>query len=118
MKYLLTALLITFLGLSSPSVQAQQLSLQEAKAQLSDAKEQGLVGEKPDGYLGVVEPTSTAEQIVKEINEARRKEYTRIANENDIAVADVELLAGKRAIELTDPGHYIKVDGQWQKKPI
>lgn len=117
MKYLLTALLITFISLSSPLAQAQQLSLQEAKAQLSEAKEQGLVGEQPNGYLGVVKSTAAARQIVKEINEARRKEYTRIANENNIAVADVELLAGKRAIERTDSGHYIKVDGQWQIKP-
>lgn len=117
MKYLLTALLIAFIGLSSPLAHAQQLSLQEAKAQLSEAKEQGLVGEKPNGYLGVVKPTATAKQIVKEINEARRKEYMRIANENNIAVADVELLAGERAIERTESGHYIKVDGQWQKKP-
>lgn len=117
MKYLLTAILITFVGLSSPLAQAQQIDLQQAKAQLSDAKEQGLVGEKPDGYLGVVESTATAEQIVNEINEARRKEYTRIANENDIAVADVELLAGKRAIERTDSGLYIKIGGEWKKKP-
>lgn len=117
MKYLLTVLLITFIGLSSPPAQAQQLDLQQAKAQLSDAKEQGLVGEKPDGYLGVVESTAVAEQIVKKINEARRKEYTRIANENDIAVADVELVAGKRAIELTKSGYYVQVNGEWQKKP-
>ena len=95
MKYLLTLLLVTFIGLSSPLAQAQQLDLQQAKAQLSEAKEQGLVGEKA----------------------ARRKEYTRIANENDIAVADVELVAGKRAIELTKSGLYINVDGDWRKKP-
>ena len=117
MKYLLTLLLVTFIGLSSPLAQAQQLDLQQAKAQLSEAKEQGLVGEKADGYLGVVESTDVTEQIVKKINEARRKEYTRIANENDIAVADVELVAGKRAIELTKSGLYINVDGEWRKKP-
>lgn len=117
MKYLLTALLITFIGLSSPLAQAQQLNLEQAMAQLSDAKEEGLVGEKADGYLGVVESTGTAKQIVEKINEARRKEYTRIANENDIAVADVELLAGKRAIERTKSGHYVKIDGEWKQKP-
>jgi uncharacterized protein YdbL (DUF1318 family) len=65
MKYLLTAVLIAFIGLSSPLAQAQQLNLEQSMAQLSDAKEQGLVGEKPDGYLGVVKSTETAEQIVR-----------------------------------------------------
>lgn len=117
MKYLLTAVLIAFIGLSSPLAQAQQLNLEQSMAQLSDAKEQGLVGEKPDGYLGVVKSTGAAEQIVKNINEARRQEYTRIANDNDIAVADVELLAGKRAIERSKSGHYVKIDGEWKQKP-
>jgi Protein of unknown function (DUF1318). len=65
MKYLLTAVLVVFIGLSSPLAQAQQLDLQQAKTQLSEAKEKGLVGERPDGYLGVVKSTDTAEQIVK-----------------------------------------------------
>ena len=85
--------------------------------QLHQAKADGWVGEQPNGYLGVVRDSAQARQIVEQINEARRKEYARIADENDIAVADVELLAGKRAIERTQSGHYIKIDGQWKKKP-
>lgn len=117
MKQMLIAVFVACLTVTSVSVSAQQLSLQQAKNQLSDAKDQGLVGERPDGYLGAVKDTETASQIAKQINEARRKEYTRIAEENNIAVADVELLAGKRAIEQTKSGHYIKVDGKWRKKP-
>lgn len=96
--------------------QAQQLNLEQSMSQLSDAKEQGPVGETRR-LPRVVKSTETAEQIVKHINEARRQEYTRIANNNDIAVADVELLAGKRAIERTKSGHYVKIDGEWKQKP-
>ncbi|MGM0525488.1 MAG: YdbL family protein [Pseudomonadota bacterium] len=118
MKLILTSLLLLIsLSIMSPNVVAQELSLQQAMEQLSDAKEQGLVGEQPDGYLGVVESTATAQQIAERINEARRQEYSRIANDNDIAVADVELLAGKRAIERTKSGHYVKIDGEWRQKP-
>lgn len=117
MKQFITALFIACISLTAINVDAQQLSLQQAKNQLTDAKAQGWVGERPDGYLGVVQASPTAEQIAKKINAARRSEYIRIAEENDIAVADVELLAGKRAIEKTQSGHYIKIDGQWKKKP-
>lgn len=121
MKKLLISAFITVLTLSSAAVStlsyAQQLTLQQAMDQLQQAKANGWVGEQPNGYLGVVEQNATAQQIAEQINEARRKEYTRIAEENDIAVADVELLAGKRAIERSASGHFIKVDGEWQKKP-
>ncbi|MDV6315160.1 YdbL family protein [Idiomarina sp. HP20-50] len=111
------ALLATAGMTHSTAAFAQELTLQEAKEQLQEAKDNGLVGEQPNGYLGTVASSARAEQIAEQINEARRKEYVRIADTNDIAVADVELLAGKRAIERTDSGHYIKVDGQWKKKP-
>jgi len=111
------ALLTTSGMMHSTSAFAQQITLQEAKGQLQQAKDKGLVGEQANGYLGAVKSSAGAEQIVEQINEARRKEYTRIADTNDIAVADVELLAGKRAIERTQSGHYVKVDGQWKKKP-
>lgn len=96
---------------------AAATTLQEAMSELSSAKAEGLVGEQQDGYLGVVKAEGDAEEIVRLINEARRKEYTRIAGENEIAVADVEALAGKRAIEKTASGHHVRVDGQWMRKP-
>ena len=121
MKKLTISALVALLSISGMSVPtasyAQEITLQEAMDQLSSAKDKGWVGEQPNGYLGVVEDSEQAKQIAEQINEARRQEYARIAEENDIAVADVELLAGKRAIERTQSGHYVKVDGQWKKKP-
>ena len=48
---------------------------------LADAKKAGWVGERPDGYLGLVSP-DTPENIKKlahDINAKRRKRYQRIA---------------------------------------
>lgn len=121
MKLITSSIFIALLATAgmtySGATSAQEITLQQAKDQLQQAKDEGLVGELPNGYLGAVKPSKKASQIVEHINEARRKQYTRIANENNIAVADVELLAGKRAIQSTQSGHYVKVDGQWQKKP-
>lgn len=92
------------------------MNLQQAMNALPNAKAQGLVGEQPNGYLGVVNANADAEQIAKLINDARRAEYARLAKENNIAVSDVEAMAGQKAIERTARGHYILLDGNWIQK--
>ncbi|GAB60230.1 YdbL family protein [Rheinheimera nanhaiensis] len=93
------------------------MTLQQAMAALGNAKARGLVGEQANGYLGVVQNSNDAADIVKLINDARRAEYARLAQQNNIAVADVEAMAGKKAIERTSAGHFILLDGNWVKKP-
>lgn len=107
-----TALLMS-LVLALP---AMALSLDEAKNQLEDAKSQGLVGEMPTGYLGVVSAGGDAAGIVDAINQARRAEYARIAEKHGIPVAEVEAVAGKKALEKTPSGQYIQKDGRWVRK--
>ena len=85
--------------------------------ELHDAKNQGLVGETLGGYLapvGSVTPEISA--LVSSVNSQRKAEYQRIAQQNNIALKDVEALAGKKAIEKTPAGQYVNVTGQWQKK--
>src|SRR5690606_29213801 len=68
MKYL------TFLKLSLcsllfvVSLPLMAMTLQQAMSNLGTAKEQGLVGEQPDGYLGVVSAGGDAAEIVQLIN--------------------------------------------------
>jgi len=102
-----------FLALSLP---VMAMNLQQAMAALGDTKAQGLIGEQPNGYLGVVQSTEHSEAVVKLINDARRAEYTRMARQNNIAVADVEAIAGQKALEKTASGHFILIDGNWIKK--
>ena len=86
---------------------------------LEEAKEQGLVGEDASGYLAAVsaKPDKDVRALVTDINDKRRVEYERIAEENGIDVTDVEQLAGKKAIEKTAPGHFIRLpDEDWRKK--
>jgi len=83
---------------------------------LHEAKAQGLLGETASGYLEPVAANAEAAALAKEINAQRKAEYQRIAAKNNIAISDVEALAGKKAIEKTPAGQYVKVGGQWQKK--
>lgn len=98
------------------AVPAFSMGLDEAKSRLDTAKQQGLVGETPTGYLEVVKADNDARGIVEAINKARREEYARIAQKHDIPVTQVETVAGQKALEKTPAGQYILVDGKWVRK--
>ena len=86
---------------------------------LQDAKSQGLVGEQPNGYLGLVKANASADvkAMMNDINAQRKQEYQRIAKSNNTKLDVVEALAGKKAIERTPSGQYVKLpSGQWAKK--
>ncbi len=97
-----------FLLLALVAVPAQALNLQEAK-------KAGLVGEKPNGYLGVVKGGGDVQTLVKSVNDQRRKKYEQIAKKNNTSLKNVEALAGKKAIDKTPPGYYVFIGG-WKKK--
>ncbi|MBR9908948.1 MAG: YdbL family protein [Gammaproteobacteria bacterium] len=105
-RFFRTGLLFTALLFS---MSALSLSLQ-------DAKDQGLVGEQPNGYLGIVGRSSAElEALVADINGKRRDAYESIANKNKTPLEAVEQLAGQKAMQKTTSGNYIKLDGRWQK---
>lgn len=106
----LTAMLLV---LSQPLL---AMDLQQAMTELPVAKGQGLVGEQPNGYLGVVKAEGDTATLVQLINSARRNEYQKLATANGLQLADVEKLAGQKALEKTQSGHFILSDGKWQKK--
>ena len=57
-----------------------------------------------------------AREVAEAINNARREEYTRIAEKHNIPVTQVETVAGKKAIEKTPAGQFVLVGGRWIKK--
>ncbi|WP_369958983.1 YdbL family protein [Pseudomonas sp. MBLB4123] len=107
------ASLLLLLSLSLPAL---ALNLNEAMSALGPAKASGQLGEMPNGYLGVVQPGGQAAEIARLINQARRAEYQKLANENGIKLSDVEAIAGQKAIEKTPPGQYIQWQGSWRRK--
>lgn len=110
-------LTILALALAFWAAAAGAMNLQQAMAALGEAKDKGQVGEQTDGYLGVVGNDAQAAEIARLINEARRAEYQKMATQNGIQLSDVEAIAGKKAIEKTETGNFIRLDGQWQRKP-
>ena len=84
--------------------------------ELGEAKQNGLVGEQENGYLGAVVNRSDVLELVGEINVKRKAKYIELAKKNNIDLSQVEKLAAKKAFEKTAKGHYVKYDGDWVKK--
>lgn len=86
-----------------------------AMESLESAKASGMVGERPDGYLGAVTPAGKA--VADSINAARRAEYERVAKQNSQPVAVVEKLMGEKLTGRAASGEFVMTpDGQWRKK--
>jgi len=80
------------------------------------ARDQGLVGEKTDGYLGFVTPPSPAiKALVKDLNIKRRAVYTSKAKANGATIQEMAFRNGCRLIaERTSPGEkYQTPGGAW-----
>ena len=84
---------------------------------LQTAKDQGLVGETTSGYLAAVKsPSAEVSALIDNINSKRKEKFKEIAERNNTSLESVEQLAGKKAIEKSAPGSYVKVGSSWQQK--
>jgi len=84
---------------------------------VEEAKTKGLVGERPNGYLGVVNPAAPeAQALANEVNEKRRQAYEDIAKRNRTQLDAVEALAGEKAIQNTKPGSFVEGPSGWTRK--
>lgn len=82
------------------------------------ARSAGQIGEKPDGYLGVVGSQSAAiQKLVDSINIQRRAAYTKAAAAQGATVEDFAFTSGCNLIAKTAPGEkYMAPDGSWKTR--
>ncbi|WP_374148078.1 YdbL family protein [Sphingomonas sp. 28-63-12] len=81
------------------------------------ARSAGQVGEKPDGYLGIVgAETPALRALVNNINIQRKAAYTRSAAEG-ATVEQFAFASGCNLIEMTTPGEkYQAPNGSWKTR--
>ncbi len=94
------------------------LALPAVANTLDQAKASGHLGEQADGYLGLPPgaPKSAA-SLRDKINGERRLRYDAIAKKNSTTPAAVAALAGKKLIERTPPGQWVRgPGGGWARK--
>ena len=80
-------LLVTILALTI-AIPAFALDLQTAR-------QQGIIGEQPDGYVVVLKASDDASKLANEVNAARKAEYQRISKENGQSVEAVAKIAAE-----------------------
>jgi uncharacterized protein YdbL (DUF1318 family) len=87
---------------------------------LDGARTKGLVGERPDGYVGIVSGNAGAEiqTLVQNINEQRRAKYEQIAKQKGVPVEQIGAITAEKIIqEKLQPGWYfMDSGGKWIKK--
>lgn len=80
----------------------------------------GLVGERFDGYLGIVVPEvdDAIRQKIEQLNNERLQQYQKIASQTQSTpLREIERQAGSAFIEREKAGFYILTEkGTWKKK--
>lgn len=106
-----SAAALALTGLAAPAF-AQRDPAYEA------ARSGGKVGEKPDGYLGVVGGAdASVRKLVDDLNIKRRALYAQKAQAANATLEEYALTAGCLAIARTVPGEkYQAPDGSWQTR--
>ena len=105
------ALAVALGGIASPAFAQRDPAYASARAS-------GQVGEKMDGYLGIVgAETPELRRVVNDINIKRRAVYAERAQANNATLEEYALTAGCQAILATTPGEkYQAPDGTWQTR--
>lgn len=103
---------LLFIGLLAAPVQAQRDPAYAA------ARASGEIGEKMDGYLGIVgTETPDLRRLVSDINIKRRALYMRKAQEEQVTPDEYALATGCQLILKTVPGEkYQAPGGGWETR--
>jgi uncharacterized protein YdbL (DUF1318 family) len=110
MKLFLRIGMVLLLALSALPASAQSLD---------QAKDAGQVGERIDGYVGVVDANAPGNirKLVDQVNAERKAKYAEIAKGRGISVQAVAQIAGEKLVERTPKGGYVMgANGKWRQK--
>ncbi|NBC20533.1 MAG: DUF1318 domain-containing protein [Alphaproteobacteria bacterium] len=88
--------------------------------QIESAKAAGVVGERVDGYLGIVRDGAADSSLIRKVNEInakRRAVYDELAADTNTTTAQVARVTGEKQIERAAPGeYYMNESGNWVRK--
>jgi len=89
---------------------------------IEQAKAMGVIGEKYDGYIGVVEQsrvTPDLQRRIDQVNSGRMAQYKDIGEKTGVALADVGIGMGEKLFARAESGEMLKPgpSDPWSKKP-
>lgn len=91
-----------------------------AAGALDDARAQGWLGERPDGYLGLVDANApaSAKALMESVNAKRRALYAERATAAGVRIADYQAIAAQEIFTKLPSGAYVMdASGAWARKP-
>lgn len=86
---------------------------------LADAKAAGFIGERPDGFLGLVDGGAPADvkALVDQVNSKRKSAYGEIAQKNGVSAGDVAKVAAEKVYKSSPSGTFLMDgNGNWRQK--
>ncbi len=91
-----------------------------AEPVLEDVKSAGLVGERYDGYLGLVsaeKAPNDVRQLVADVNARRREVYTKMSLSTGKSLTMISGLTAQKQYELAQSGvFFMDAAGRWYQK--
>ena len=112
-RIILAALAISALGITTLS------PANAGGPVIEQAQRDGLVGERIDGYLGVVDQKADPAIVrrVNEINAQRRTLYGQVARRENVPVETIARLTGEKQIANAPSGTYVmRGNASWTRK--
>lgn len=87
---------------------------------LDDARAAGWLGERPDGYVGLVDPNApaSAKALMDDVNAKRRALYEQRAAASGVRLSDYQVIVAKEIFDSLPSGvHVMGTGGSWTRKP-
>ncbi len=119
LKILSLAIIMTgAFGVTTTLISSEAIA--QSGLNLAQAKDQGLIGEKADGFVDIVNPPGSTElqNLMNSTNNGRMAVYEEAARRQGVSIITVKVLAGKNLREKTPPGQFIYSDGNWVRKKV
>ena len=91
-----------------------------ASALVENAKDQCIVGEQADGYLGVVDGASASAELqreIRDINQQRKTVYSNLAKRNGVTIEVAAAVTAEKLMNQATSGQCIRLSsGDWVKR--
>lgn len=86
---------------------------------LDDARAQGAIGERFDGFAAIRDPSApaSARKLVEDINAKRRKLYSEVSTREGTTIEAVGRIYARQIVDIVPAGTWIlQENGQWARK--
>lgn len=107
---LLALVAVALVALASPSVALPPV--------LEKAKQEGVVGEQVNGYLGLVKGTApdAVRKAMDEVNNQRKNLYQKRAKAQGTDATTYAAVVGKKQVAREPKGHWVRSERGWERK--